>query len=116
MAKNYAKENAGRMKKFLDAPYVLLLVATAISVIVNSEFLTLAIFLAILIIYAKKEYDSRIPIAFGLLLLVSSAIELAFANDGVTNSLAIYSLYYLIAGVLLQLIEYIRNPDEPYEN
>lgn len=95
-------------KEFFHVPYLLVLGAVAISSIVQSEILTLLIFLAVLVIFAIKKYDSRIPIGFALILLVLSAVELAFASEAMANTIAIYAYYYLVVGVLLQLIEYVR--------
>ncbi len=112
MKYNFAKY-AG---EYLHIPYILVVIAVVLSKIINSELLTLLIFLALLITYAIKKYDSRIPIAFALLLLVLSAIELAFKSEAAANQIAIYAYYYLVAGVLLQLIEYIRNPEDEDES
>jgi len=96
------------LKEFLHVPYLLVLAAVAVSSIVQSELITLIIFFAVLVIFAIKKYDSRIPIGFALILLVLAAIELAFASADTANQIAIYAYYYLVVGVLLQLIEYVR--------
>jgi len=111
MQKRYSKpkkEIKLRLKEYLNIPYILVLATVVLANFIESETLTLAIFLALLIIFAIKKYDPRIPIAFALLLLVLSAIELAVASEDVANMIAIYAYYYLVVGVLLQLIEYIR--------
>ena len=96
------------LKNLIHIPYLLVLAAVAIANFTKSEILTLAIFLALLIIFAKQKYDSRIPIGFALLLLVITAFVLAFSSEALANRIAIYSYYYLVVGVVLQLIGYIR--------
>ncbi len=98
----------GSLKEFLHVPYLLALAAVAIASLVQSELITLAIFFAVLVIFAIKKYDSRIPIGFALMLLVLAAMELAFASADTANQLAIFAYYCLVVGVLLQLIEYVR--------
>ncbi|VVB60277.1 Uncharacterised protein [uncultured archaeon] len=112
--KNYykPKKESPELTDAVNIPYILVLAAVVIANFTNSEVLTLVTFLALLLIYAIKKYDSRIPVAFALLLLVLSAIELAYRSEELANQIAVYAYYYLVVGVLLQLIEYIRNPGD----
>ncbi len=58
------------------------------------------------------KLDSRIPIAFALLLLFLTAVTLVQGLENAANQIAIYAYYFLVVGVVLQLIEYIRNPQK----
>lgn len=59
-----------------------------------------------------QKYDSRIPIVFALFLLFLTAITLMQGLEKAANQIAIYAYYLLVIGVVLQLIEYVRNPQE----
>jgi hypothetical protein len=59
-----------------------------------------------------QKYDSRIPIAFALFLLFLTAITLAQGLENAANQIAIYAYYFLVIGVVQQLIESVRNPQE----
>lgn len=63
--------------------------------------------LIFLYFFAALAYkiDVRVPLAAGLLLLVWAAVV---ENRALANSLAINAFYFLVIGVLLSLIEYIR--------
>ena len=60
----------------------------------------------------RLKWDSRIPIAVALGLLVISAVLLAFKKEDIANSVAIVSYYCLVSGVLLQFIEFLRGEDK----
>lgn len=117
MPKSYyiPKKESPKLQDFLHVPYLLVLSAVVAANFIESETVTLMIFFAFLLIYSIKKYDSRIPIAFALLLLIISAFVLAYKNEALANQIAIYAYYYLVVGVLLQLIEYIRNPEDENE-
>ena len=51
--------------------------------------------------------DSRLPVISGLLLLIAAAVEIE-NNAVLSNQIAIYSYYFLVIGVVIQLIEKIR--------
>ena len=51
--------------------------------------------------------DARLPVISGLLLLVAAAVEIE-SNAVLSNKIAIYSYYFLVIGILIQLIEKIR--------
>lgn len=59
----------------------------------------------------KLKLDSRIPIALALGLLFLTAVTLVWGLESTANQLAIFAYYLLVVGVVLQLIEYIRNPE-----
>jgi len=64
------------------------------------------------IVSLKLKLDSRIPIALALGLLFLTAITLVRGAESSANQLAIFAYYLLVVGVVLQLIEYIRNPEQ----
>lgn len=70
--------------------------------------LVFAFYFAISLIYG---IDSRFPIAAAIFLLIGAAIYLQF-DEKFANKLAIYAYYFLVVGVVLQLIEYIREKEE----
>lgn len=74
--------------------------------------LALLIFVALLIIYAIKKCDLRIPTGFALIILVVSAFAIVFKNEIIANQIAIYAYQFLFAGVVLQLIEYMADGGE----
>ena len=60
-------------------------------------------------IYAiKTKMDGRIPIGIALGLLVLSAIILVFENESLANNIAIVCYYFLVSGVVVQFVEYLR--------
>ena len=60
------------------------------------------------------DLDSRYPIIAAIFLLISSAIVLS-KNEELANNLAIYAYYFLVVGVALQLVEYLREHREEEE-
>jgi uncharacterized membrane protein len=64
------------------------------------------------IVSLKLKLDSRIPIALALGLLFMTAITLVQGAESSANQLAVFAYYLLVVGVVLQLIEYIRNPEQ----
>ncbi len=71
-----------------------------------------AIFLGLLIAYMIYSQwirlDSRYPIAGALLLLVVAAVADALGQSGAANTLAIYVFFLLAGGVLLLLLDHVR--------
>ncbi len=71
-----------------------------------------AIFLGLLIAYMIYSQwirlDSRYPIAGALLLLVAAAVADALGQSDAANTLAIYVFFLLAGGVLLLLLDHIR--------
>jgi septum site-determining protein MinD len=51
--------------------------------------------------------DIRLPVVAGLLLLVGAALSIT-SSELFSNNLANYAYYFLVIGVALQLIEYVR--------
>lgn len=66
--------------------------------------------------YAIKKYKGRrlsipydrLPIGIALVLLATTAGVLASGNEKMANDIAIMAYYLLVLGVVLQIINYIR--------
>jgi len=71
---------------------------------------TLLIFTFYFIISLIYRIDSRFPIIAAIILLVSAAVYLQ-SDEKFANKLAIYAYYFLVIGVVLQLIEYVREKE-----
>ncbi len=71
------------------------------------------VFLALLVVYMGYSVwsglDSRYPIAAALVLLVVTAVIDATGNVAVANTLAEYVFFLLGAGVVLLLIDHVRD-------
>ncbi len=74
--------------------------------------------LIFLYLFAAIAYkmDGRIPIAAGLILLVAAALFTGRGRESFANQIAIYAYYFLVVGVVLQLIEYVREGGDIKEN
>lgn len=73
----------------------------------DEELRTLLIFAFYFAVSLIYGLDSRYPIVAAIFLLISAAIFLTTDED-LANKLAIYAYYFLVVGVLLQLIEYVK--------
>lgn len=65
------------------------------------------IFLYFFILLAYR-IDARIPLAAVLLFLFGAAVIIVIGNKALAYDLAVYAFYFLIGGILLKLVEYIR--------
>lgn len=87
---------------FLAVIFVLILIKgnfqDPISLLILLYFISALIF----------DLDSRYPIIAAIFLLFFTAIQLVQKNEELANQMAIYAYYFLVVGVLLQLIEYIK--------
>ncbi len=99
--------------------YFLLILATSFVIIFFSSKILLQLkdlipyfILIYFVISLILKLDSRISIASALLLLFLTAITLVQGLENAANQIAIYAYYFLVAGVVLQLVEYIRNPEK----
>jgi hypothetical protein len=98
--------------------FLLIIVVSFVMIFFSSKFLIqlgdlIPYFILIyFFISLIQKFDSRIPIAFALLLLFLTAIILVQGQEKAANQIAIYAYYFLVIGVVQQLIEYIRNPQE----
>lgn len=132
---NYNTYISKQDKKFISAIPIPSIIKTQISFVIY--FLLIIVVSFVLILFSSKfllqlgdlipyfiliyffislvlKLDSRIPIAFALLLLFLTAVTLVQGLENAANQIAIYAYYFLVAGVVLQLIEYIRNPQTEY--
>jgi len=66
------------------------------------------IFLYFFILLAYR-IDARIPLAAVLLFLLGAAVIIVIGNKAFAYDLAVYAVYFLIGGMLLKFIEYIRD-------
>ncbi len=80
-----------------------------------SERTMLLIFVIYFILSAILRFDSRIPIVAALLLLITTPFLLNAGKFGLADTTAITAYYFLVTGVLLQLIEYIREKGDDVE-
>jgi hypothetical protein len=75
------------------------------------------VFLALLAVYMVYSVwtglDARYPIAAALLLLVVTAVVDALGNTDAANTLAEFVFFLLGAGVLLLLIDHVRESRAP---
>jgi len=75
-----------------------------------------SLFAAFLLQFVLKQYKEkrfaipydRLPIGIALILLTAAAGVLASGNQVMANDLAIMAYYLLVLGVLLQIVNYIR--------
>lgn len=80
----------------------------------NEELRTLLIFAFYFTVSLIYSLDPRHPIVATIILLISAAIFLP-KDEAFANKLAIYAYYFLVVGVGLQIIEYIREQKEEKE-
>jgi septum site-determining protein MinD len=73
------------------------------------------LFLVYFIVLLVNRRDSRYSIGAALILLLFTAILLVQKKEAFANQIAIYAYYFLVVGVVLQLIEYIRGGGEKEE-
>lgn len=73
------------------------------------------LFLLYFIISLVHRLDSRYPIVAALTLLFFTAILLVQEKEDFANQIAIYAYYFLVIGVVLQLVEYVREGGEEKE-
>jgi len=98
--------------------FILIIVVSFLIILFSSKFLLqlrdLVPYFILIYFFISLilKLDSRIPIAFALLLLFLTAVTLVQGLENAANQIAIYAYYLLVVGVVLQLIEYIRNPQE----
>jgi septum site-determining protein MinD len=76
--------------------------------IIFQDTLVILIFLYFFIL-CWYRIDARIPLAAVLLFLSGAAVIMLIGNQSLAYDLAIYAIYFLIGGILLKLIEYIRD-------
>lgn len=96
----------------LDIPILYTAIAVLIAHNTTNELTQLSAFVVLLTIIIIRKYDSRVPIAFALILLALAAFQLAFTTEAQANNTAILAYYLLCVGVIAQFIEYLKNPDE----
>jgi len=90
-------------------PYVI-----SITCLILFQFKTVPagmITLALYILYLVKKYDPRILVGCAIILLTFSAYQLAVSNTKIANDVAVYSYYFLVFGVIAELIQEFRCKD-----
>lgn len=95
----------------LILPLALIAIAPVLADYFTSELYSFLVFIGVFCMYAIREYDSRLLIGSAILLLTVSAVELAWGSEAYANLLSLWAYYFLVAGVLVSLVEYIRYPD-----
>ena len=106
------EEAKKELKSILDLPILYTAMAILIAHSTQNELTQLSAFVILLIITVIRKHDSRISIAFALILLALSAFQLAFMTETAANNTAILAYYLLCVGVIAQFIEYIKNPED----
>ncbi|NIQ06929.1 MAG: hypothetical protein GWO20_14745 [Candidatus Korarchaeota archaeon] len=112
---SWIKWSSIRKYELILLPLVLIAIAPVLASHFSSELYSFFVFIVVFVIYAIREYDSRLLIGAAILLLTVSAIELAWGSESYANLLSIWSYYFLLSGVLTSLVEYIRYPEEAEE-
>jgi hypothetical protein len=74
----------------------------------NSEFITFAVFMILIPIFAIFKYDGRIPIGYAIALLIFTALLIFIKKQNVADQLAIFSYWLLVVGTSCLLIELFR--------
>ncbi len=74
----------------------------------NEELRTLFIFTLYFILSLIFKIDPRYPVMAAIGCLILAAMLLAFGNETLANKIAIYAYYFLVVGVLLNIVEYIK--------
>lgn len=105
------KKRINEIMTIINMPLAYTAAAILIAYNTDDEILQLGIFFALFLIFIIKKHDSRIPIAYALIMLLISAFLLAFETENAANQSAILAYYLLCVGVITQFIEYIRNPE-----
>ena len=72
------------------------------------EIVTLVGFAIFTAVFAIRRWEPRIVVGVTLALLIVAAITLAIGRQGAADQMAIYAFYFLTSGVILLLIEHIR--------
>lgn len=69
-------------------------------------------FIILFLSFALYNWDSRVVAGGALVSLASCPILLILKQDSVAEQMAIYAYYFLAITVILQIIEYVRNPED----
>lgn len=93
-------------------PLFLISLAPILANYFSSELYSFLVFIMIFCIFSVRGYDSRLLIGSAIILLTVSAVELAWGSENYANLLSIWAYYFLVAGVLSSLVEYIRESGE----
>jgi hypothetical protein len=72
------------------------------------EIIALAAIAIYIIVMAYLRLEPRVTIVVAFALLIASAITMLLGMDDLSEQLAIYTFYLLVAGVVLLLIHHIR--------
>ncbi|MEM3734920.1 MAG: hypothetical protein QW158_08260 [Nitrososphaerales archaeon] len=102
----------GRLSRFRSAefyvPYVLIVLCVFNAKFLKSDVALFGVFLATLLVYVLRRYDSRLLVGMFMLLLVVCASLLALGYSSYANDVAVWAYYFLVIGVLGLLVEYVR--------
>lgn len=101
-----------RSYELLTIPFTLIAIAPVLATHFSSTLYSFLVFIGVFAIYATRKYDSRLLIGAAILILTVSAVELAWGSEAYANTLSLWAYYFLVAGVLGSLVEYIRSPKE----
>lgn len=76
---------------------------------------TAAFFFSFFLAFLLMKLDSRVPIGFALVCLIACPFILLFHYQLLADKFAIWAYYFLVIGVVLQIIEFIREPRQKEE-
>ena len=65
-------------------------------------------FVLLVLLFALLHWEPKITIGIALALVVAAAIALASGENNLANQLAIYAFGFLATGVVVLLIQYIK--------
>ena len=72
------------------------------------EIIALVGFVIYTAVSAVRCWEPRIAVVIAFALLIVTAVTLAIGREGAAEQLAIYAYYFLASGVILLLIEHVR--------
>ncbi len=103
------------MKTFLKYLPIIIVTILLYKYRYDEELRTLLIFLLYFILSIIYKVDPRYPVLAAIGCLILAAVLLALNNEELANKVAIYAYYFLVVGVLLNLIEFMREKGENKE-
>jgi len=96
----------------LEKKYYSILLILLFAVLIFKVSLTAGIFWLIFLSFLIYDWDSRITASLALLFLISCPILLSLKKDAIAELMAVYTYYFLVITVILQIVEYKRHPEE----
>jgi len=93
--------------------FLISVVLFLVNFIFRAEAETFLLILSLVIVFHVSKADSRLLILAAIILLIYSAIVLAFFEDeSYANIIAIQAYWFLVSGVICQVIEFFQERKE----